>query len=233
MSRRRNRRPTRAAPPPPPRAPPTVHPSRPPPIPTPARLTLTVKSAHNLRDEAWLGKSDPYWQALASPPNLSSVPRNCAASACVPAQLASPFLQVGCITARPLYLPCQPAASALATHPPPTPRLHPLLLQRRSAGMRRDPDPPREAGGRAVQLERVCKRAVAGNGEGEGWAGHREKGANEGAPSMAQGAAPGTRPLVPALRAAVRLHFAPCLPARLQQFAFQDVSPDDVLEFRV
>ncbi|PSC72167.1 calcium-dependent kinase 1 [Micractinium conductrix] len=25
-----------------------------------ARLTLTVKSAHNLRDEAWLGKSDPY-----------------------------------------------------------------------------------------------------------------------------------------------------------------------------
>jgi hypothetical protein len=25
------------------------------------RIVLTVKSAHNMLDKAWLGKSDPYW----------------------------------------------------------------------------------------------------------------------------------------------------------------------------
>lgn len=61
-----------AAPPPLARAP--THPAaaaRPPPTmpplllrcpPTPAaRVKLTIKSAHNMHDKAWLGKSDPYW----------------------------------------------------------------------------------------------------------------------------------------------------------------------------
>lgn len=26
-----------------------------------AKIILTMKSAHNMRDKAWLGKSDPYW----------------------------------------------------------------------------------------------------------------------------------------------------------------------------
>lgn len=26
-----------------------------------AKVILTIKSAHNMRDKAWLGKSDPYW----------------------------------------------------------------------------------------------------------------------------------------------------------------------------
>ena len=31
-------------------------------LPSPSgKVILTVKSAHNMKDKAWLGKSDPYW----------------------------------------------------------------------------------------------------------------------------------------------------------------------------
>ena len=37
-----------------------LHPLASPPSPA-GKVILTVKSAHNMKDKAWLGKSDPYW----------------------------------------------------------------------------------------------------------------------------------------------------------------------------